>query len=104
ALHRAPDAPADRYAKAHARAVCRTIGRLDIELLARKRIEHEMAARDRSALSVDALEVGASRQTRAPPRGSSGAIHRKAPLNREPVAPLLATALDREPAGAGAHP
>src|SRR5262245_15481488 len=75
ALDSATHAAADRDAETHLGGTVT----LRPVLAARKRVQHEVAARHRAALAVDALEIGASRQARAPPGRSSGAIHRPGP-------------------------
>ena len=96
ALDRAAHLAADRDAEPGAVAVVR----------ARERVEHEVAARVRAALAVDALELGAAREPAPAPLAGAAALGARAlaPCSgRQPLAALAAAALeDRSPA-ARAH-
>ena len=68
-------------------------------LLARERVEHEEPVGLRAALPVDALELGAARQPA--PLGAATAARGAPPLDRQPLAALVAAALEHDAAGAG---
>ena len=66
--------PAHRDAEAHlGPAILRVLALPGA--LARKRVQDEVAARDRIALPIDALEIGAAREPRAPASYSSRPVH-----------------------------
>ena len=69
----------------------------------RERVEHQVAVRRRAALAVDALELRAARQAAAAGRRAASSHVNPHASGGESLAPLVAAALERQPAGARAH-